>query len=319
METHLSGMHHVTAICGDPQRNIDFYTGVLGLRLVKVTVNFDDPEAYHLYYGDGSGSPGTIMTFFSWPGAEKGRLGAGHIADVGFTVPEGALSFWQSWLAEHRVTYEGPVTRFEQESVLRLQDPDGLWVEIAAHPEGSSRPGWAHSDIPVASAIRGLHNVSLYEARPDETTAFLERVLTFSWVAEDQGHRMRYRSASGPGTFVDVVPSPSSHRGLVAVGTTHHVAWRTQSDQEQLEWRTHLLEAGAQVTPVLDRQYFHSIYYREPGGVLFEIATDPPGFSVDEPAAELGTHLKLPPWLEPERALIETALPKIRYPHPVSE
>lgn len=319
MEPHLSGMHHVTAICGDPQRNIDFYTGVLGLRLVKVTVNFDDPQAYHLYYGDGSGSPGTIMTFFSWPGAEKGRLGAGHIADVGFTVPEDALPFWQSWLAEHQISYEGPVARFEQELVLRLQDPDGLWVEIAAHPEGSSRPGWSHSDIPIESAIRGLHNVSVYEARPDETAAFLERVLTFSWVAEDQSHRMRYSPASGPGTFVDVLPSPSSHRGVVAVGTTHHVAWRTQSDEEQLAWRTHLLETGAAVTPVLDREYFHSIYYREPGGVLFEIATDPPGFSVDEPVAELGTHLKLPPWLEPERVQVEAALPRIRYPLPVSE
>jgi glyoxalase family protein len=319
MEPHLSGMHHVTAICGDPQVNIDFYTGVLGLRLVKVTVNFDDPEAYHLYYGNGSGSPGTIMTFFSWPGAEKGRLGAGQIADVGFTVPEGALPFWQSWLADHRIACEGPVTRFDVESVLRFEDPDGLWVEIASHPYGNLRPGWSHSDIPIESAIRGLHNVSLIEARSDETAAFLERALKFTRVAQDQEDRIRYSPTSGPGTFVDVLPSRTAHRGLVAVGTTHHVAWRTPSDEEQIAWRTHLEEAGAHVTPVLDREYFHSIYYREPGGVLFEIATDPPGFTVDEPVTELGTHLKLPPWLEPERAHLEAALPGIRYPAPVSE
>jgi glyoxalase family protein len=161
--------------------------------------------------------------------------------------------------------------------------------------------------------------VTVYEARPDETSAFLERDLAFTWVAEDQNHRMRYSSASGPGSFVDVVPSPSSHRGQVAVGTTHHVAWRARSDEDQLKWRTQLVESGAHVTPVLDRQYFHSIYYHEPGGVLFEIATDPPGFAVDEAPAELGTHLKLPPWLEPERAEVEAVLPKIRYPAPVSE
>lgn len=314
---HLAGLHHVTAICGDPQRNIDFYQRILGLRLVKVTVNFDDPEAYHFYYGDGIGSPGTILTFFSWPGADVGRLGAGTIADVGFTVPAGALPFWQKWLGEHDISYTGPVNRFD-ESVLRLQDPDGLALEIVAHPMGELRTGWTHGPLPPVEAIRGLHDVTLWESRLEETVAFLEQTLDFARVAQDE-ERLRYSPASGPGSFVDIRPSPTSHRGAVAVGTTHHVAWRTASDEEQLAWRVHLLGSGAHVTPVLDRDYFHSIYFHEPGGVLFEIATDPPGFTVDESPEALGTGLQLPPWLEEKRELLLSALPTIRYPSPVEE
>ncbi|MGO8946735.1 MAG: ring-cleaving dioxygenase [Ktedonobacterales bacterium] len=317
MDSHLAGLHHVTAICGDPQRNIDFYTGILGLRLVKVTVNFDDPEAYHLYYGDSVGSPGTILTFFAWPGAEQGRLGAGQIADVGFTVPAGTLPFWQSWLDEHAIVCTGPIQRFD-ESVLALHDPDGLDIEIVAHAEGQNRTGWTHGPVPALEAIRGLHAVTLWETRPESTVAFLERSLEFKFVAEAE-QRMRYSPASGPGTFVDVRYIPTSHHGAIAVGTTHHVAWRSATDEDQLGWRDHLVEAGAHVTPVLDREYFQSIYFHEPGGVLFEIATDPPGFTIDEPPEELGTHLKLPPWLEEKRDLVELALPRIRFPSPLAE
>jgi glyoxalase family protein len=317
VDAHLAGLHHVTAICGDPQRNIDFYTGVLGLRLVKVTVNFDDPEAYHFYYGDGVGSPGTILTFFSWPGAPRGRLSAGQIADIGFTVAVDALPFWQERLADHGIEVHGPAQRFD-EAVLAFHDPDGLAIEIVAHAQGSERSGWSHGDVPPASAIRGLHAVTLWEAQPALTSAFLGNVLDFAVVARD-GQRTRYSPAAGPGTFVDVVTAPSVAHGEVAVGTTHHVAWRTATDKEQLGWRGHLAEVGAHVTPVLDRQYFHSIYFREPGGVLFEIATDPPGFTLDEPLEALGTHLKLPPWLEGQRNQLEAALPQIRFPSPVQE
>jgi glyoxalase family protein len=313
----LLGLHHVTAISGEPQRNIDFYSGVLGLRLVKVTVNFDDPESYHFYYGDGIGSPGTIMTFFAWPGAMRGHLGSGQIATASFTVPADALPFWQSWLADHGVACSGPVQRFE-ESVLSLKDPDGLEIEIVAHPNGAERSGWTHSDIPPESRIRGLHGVTLWEGRTEATAAFLQGALEFAEVAREEG-RTRYSPSAGPGSLVDLLPSPVPSRGVVAVGTTHHVAWRIASDEAQLAWRKHLLQEEVHVTQVLDRQYFHSIYFHEPGGVLFEIATDPPGFTLDEPAEALGTSLKLPPWLEGSRSALEVALPTIRFPSPVSE
>jgi glyoxalase family protein len=317
MEPHLLGLHHVTAICGEPQRNIDFYSGVLGLRLVKVTVNFDDPESYHFYYGNGIGSPGTIMTFFAWPGAMGGQLGAGQIASVGFTVPPDALPFWQSWLADHGVAFRGPIRRFE-ESVLRVTDPDGLEVEIVAHPLGAERIGWTHSDIPPESGIRGLHGVTLWEGSTAATTAFLNGVLDFAETAREE-ERIRYSPTDGPGALVDLLPSPVPSAGVVAVGTTHHVAWRIADDDAQLAWRRHLLREETHVTQVLDRQYFHSIYFHEPGGVLFEIATDPPGFTLDEAPEALGTSLKLPPWLEESRSAVEVALPTIHFPSPAPD
>ena len=317
MTAPLPGIHHVTAIASDPQRNVDFYTGVLGLRLVKLTVNFDDPGAYHLYYGDAVGHPGTLLTFFAWPGAPQGRQGTGQVASTAFSIPPGALDYWVERLNGRGIAVEGPTSRFGAqggEQVLALTDPDGLLLELVAHPAAHERPGWQKGPVPAEHAIRGLHGVTLWEAGYEHTATFLTETLGFRLLAEE-GSVFRYGvGAGGPGALVDVRCAPDLGRGVVAVGTVHHVAWRTPSDADQRAWRQTIAGSGRDVTPVLDRQYFHSIYFHEPGGVLFEIATDPPGFTIDEPADELGTHLKLPPWLEPRRARLERLLPPLRLP-----
>jgi glyoxalase family protein len=316
METGLLGIHHVTAIAGDPQRNIDFYTDVLGLRLVKLTVNFDDPGSYHLYYGDALGHPGTILTFFAWPGARRGHQGIGQIAITSLSIPQDALDYWSERLRQRGVTFEGPTAHFD-ERVLALHDPDGLALELVAHPAAADRSGWEAwetSPVPADYAVRGLHAVTLWESDRALTATLLMQTLGLR-PAGDDGSVARYAAgAAGPGALVDVRHAPTVQRGAIAVGTVHHVAWRTPSDEEQLVWREHIGALGAHVTPVMDRQYFHSIYFHEPGGVLFEIATDPPGFATDETPAHLGTHLKLPPWLEPHRAQVEQTLPPVRLP-----
>jgi glyoxalase family protein len=310
----ISGLHHVTAIAGDPQRNIDFYMGVLGLRLVKLTVNFDDPGTYHLYYGDGIGRPGTIMTFFPWPQGVTGRQGTGQLTTTSFSIPEDALDFWATRFRERHMSFEGPVGRDEDEQVLSFSDPDGLGLELVAHPRASERGGWAEGPIPPEHAIRGFHAVTLTEEGYESTVAFLTRELGFRFALED-GNRFRYEAgAGGPGALVDVKCQPAAPRGVVSVGTVHHVAWRTPNDEQQKAWREILIESGRNVTPIIDRKYFHSIYFREPGGVLFEIATDPPGFTVDEEESELGKSLKLPPWLESARQHLEHILPSVHLP-----
>jgi glyoxalase family protein len=310
----LSGIHHVTAIASDPQQNIDFYMGFLGLRLVKLTVNFDDPETYHLYYGDEVGHPGTIMTFFPWPRGAKGRQGTGQLTVTSFSVPEGAMEFWTNRLKEKHVAFEGPDKRHDAETVLAFSDPDGLRLELVAHPGAEKRGGWAEGPVPYEHAIRGFHAVTLSEEGYERTASLLTDGLGFRLVGEER-ERFRYAvGAGGPGALVDVRCQPSSPQGVVNVGTVHHVAWRTSSDEQQKEWREELATLGMNVTPIIDREYFRSIYFREPGGVLFEIATDPPGFMVDEKREELGHHLKLPPWLEPARRHLEHALPHVRLP-----
>lgn len=313
MDTKLRGIHHVTAIAGDPQRNIDFYAGALGLRLVKLTVNYDDPGSYHLYYGDAVGHPGTILTFFAWPGGRRGQRGTGQIAAISLSVPLDAVDFWQERLRQRGVAVEGPTARFG-EQVLTLRDPDGLALELVAHPAARERAGWEDGPVPAAHAIRGVHAVTLWEEDSAPTTRFLNETLGFRPIQE-AGDTVRYGvSTGGPGALVNVRRAPDVARGMVAVGTVHHVAWRTPSDEEQLAWRERIAALGAHVTHVLDRQYFHSIYFHEPGGVLFETATDPPGFTVDEPPERLGTSLRLPAWLEPQRAAIERELPSVRLP-----
>jgi glyoxalase family protein len=307
------GLHHVTAIAGDPQRNVDFYLEALGLRLVKRTVNFDDRGTYHLYYGDEVGSPGSILTFFPWPGAPRGRRGTGQATTVGFSVPETAMGWWAERLRGRGVDIEGPVTR-GGEDVLVVSDPDGLRLELVAAPAADPRPPWETGPIPPESAIRGLHSVTMTEGGPDQTAELLTDRLGFRLI-EQVGDRLRFDvGEGGPGALVDVLAQPSAARGLVAAGTVHHVAWRAPDDAAQQAWRASLVEQGVDVTPVLDRRYFHSIYFREPGGVLFEIATDNPGFAIDEPVAELGSALRLPPWLEAERAMIEATLPQLNVP-----
>ncbi len=314
----IAGLHHLTAIVGDPQQNVDFYTRVLGLRLVKQTVNFDDPGTYHLYYGDEVGTPGTILTFFLWPDAPKGRRGTGQIIDISFSIPNTALDYWIDRLSKHSITITEPTTRFG-EQVISFFDPHGLSLELVTHPDAELPSGWEKGPVPPAYAIRGFSSVTLAEARQERTSTMLTDVLGFRLIAQE-GNRYRYEvGAGGPGARVDVLSLPDQPRGRIAVGTVHHVAWRTEDDAHQLAWQHHLVENGTDVTPVKDRQYFHSIYFHEPGGVLFEVATDPPGFSIDEPVEQLGTHLKLPPWLETYRSEIEKVLLPIHVPQDYAE
>ncbi|NLF12286.1 MAG: ring-cleaving dioxygenase [Anaerolineaceae bacterium] len=311
MDRQIPGIHHVTAIASDPQRNVTFYTDVLGLRLVKLTVNFDDPGTYHLYYGDEQGQPGTILTFFPWPGARRGRRGAGQVAATSFLVPEGTLDYWEEHLQRAGASFGQRQRRFGQD-VLPVLDPDALQLELVAHPAAAGIDPWRDGPVAPENAIRGFHGATMWELDPEPTVDLLTRTMGFELEAEE-GPRFRFRAASpGPGSVIDVVHLANGEAGQGGAGTVHHIAYRTHDDAQQLAWRQELMGQGLHVTPVMDRQYFRSIYYREPGGVLFEIATDPPGFTRDESLAELGTHLKLPPWLEPRRAGIEAALPELR-------
>ncbi|UQS27534.1 ring-cleaving dioxygenase [Amycolatopsis thermalba] len=312
MSIKTSGLHHVTAIGGDPQRNADFYLRTLGLRLVKTTVNFDDPGTYHLYYGDQSGKPGTLMTFFPWPGAPSGRLGTGQATTTAFSVPANSIGWWKDHLAEAGLT-TGRIANRAGEDVLTFRDPDGLQLALVAHPQGDPRDPWDNGHVPAEHAIRGLHSVTLSVAEEDATAEmFGDLGLTFS---SQDSNRLRFTAgAGGPGALVDVLVTPDVPRGLVAAGTVHHVAWRAPDEDSQAAWRAELADRGVHVTSILDRQYFRSIYFREPGGTLLEIATDQPGFAIDEPLLELGRALKLPPWLEPDREQIERALPKLDIP-----
>ena len=312
MNREILGIHHVTAIASDPQRNLDFYTGALGLRLVKLTVNYDDPQTYHFYYGDGHGHPGTILTFFPWPGAKKGHHGNGQVSVTAFSVPEGSLSFWAKRLTEHGVEFEGPQARFE-EQVLAFADPDGLRLELVAgrSPVNPER-GWQAGPISLEYAIHGFHSATLAEEGYERTAFLLTDTMGFRLV-QQQGNRFRYAVGSGDAAcLVDVVCTPAGRMGRIAAGTVHHIAWRTADDPQEGEWRQEISRLGYNVSPVMDRKYFHSIYFREPGGVLFEIATDQPGFAVDEAPESLGTRLVLPDWLESQRSRIETRLPPLR-------
>ena len=307
----IPGLHHVTAIAGDPQANADFYVAALGLRLVKRTVNFDDPTTYHLYYGDEAGHPGTILTFFPWPGAPRGRRGTGQTTATAFAVPSGSLEWWMEHFAARGVEFAAVQERFG-ERVLSLEDPDGVAIELVEQAGAQRGTFWTDGPIPGPQAIRGFHSVTLTEEGYERTAALLADVMGFKQAGDEQ-NRFRYTSGSeAPGSIVDVVCAPGLPAGRVAVGTVHHVAFRSASDDDQRAWRSRVAAAGMNVTPVLDRQYFRSIYFREPGGVLFEIATDPPGFTIDEPPDALGTTLKLPPWLEVRRAYIEDRLPRLR-------
>lgn len=310
----LHGIHHITAIAGDPQRNLDFYAGVLGLRLVKLTVNFDDPSTYHLYYGDEIGRPGSILTFFPWPGGRRGRQGTGQIATVALAVPPASLGFWVERLLSQGVKYQGPSRRFD-EQVLALTDPDGLLLELVTTPRAETVTSWSEGPLPPEHAIRGLHGATIWEDGNSGSADFLSRMMSFEQSAEEAG-LVRFQSGdSGVGTVINLRRATGFWRGAGGVGTVHHMAFRAASDQAQLDKRAEIEAFGLGITPVIDRQYFHSVYFREPGGVLFEVATDAPGFTIDEPPTELGTHLKLPPMYEPNRLEIERVLPPLRLPH----
>ncbi|HEY4270586.1 MAG TPA: ring-cleaving dioxygenase [Candidatus Udaeobacter sp.] len=312
MENKIRGLHHVTAIASDPQRNLDFYVGLLGLRFVKRTVNFDDPGSYHFYFGDRRGTPGTILTFFPWPGARRGIRGTGQVEATAFAISPDSISYWLERLKQQQVTAERTSTRFA-EQVIRLLDPDGLMIELIASDSHGKVDLWWESHIPPEHAIHGFHSVSAALEGYERTA----RLLTDSFgyrLIQESGNRFRFASPddSAPGRIVDLLCLPDAAIGRVAAGSVHHIAFRAKDQAEQLQWREHLVDRGYNVTPVIDRTYFHSIYFREPGGVLFEIATEPPGFMVDEKVEELGTHLRLPPWMESARSQIENILPPIR-------
>jgi glyoxalase family protein len=314
MEKKIAGLHHVTAIASDPQRNLDFYIGLLGLRLVKRTVNFDDPGTYHFYFGDARGTPGTILTFFSWPGARRGHRGVGQIEATAFAISPDSVGYWLDRFKEQHVTAEKTSARFDEE-VIRFTDPDGLLLELVTFDSIAQVESWADSTVPAEHSLRGFHSVSAALEGYEQTAQLLTASFGYRLVKES-GDRFRFvaPSESSPGRIVDLLCMPDSRAGHVAAGSVHHIAFRAKDDNEQLQWREHLVELGYNVTPVIDRTYFNSIYFREPGGILFEIATEPPGFTLDEPIEELGSKLRLPPWMEAARSQIEQVLPPITLP-----
>lgn len=309
MSVKPHGIHHVTAIASNPQKNVDFYTKVLGLRLVKQTVNFDAPHVWHLYYGDEQGAPASIMTFFPWPGVMPGKEGAGLTTATAFSVPPESIGFWQQRMKQLGVETKDIFTRGNQE-VLTVFDNDGMRLELVASV-GDKRSGWdGVSDIPQEHAVRGLHEVTLSERAIDPTAGMLTNLLGMDLSDESNTSAVFEMGEGGAGASVNVVGGVAE-RGLQAGGTVHHVAFRAPDLPTMELWQQELLSRGVSVTQIMDRQYFKSIYFREPGGVLFEIATDDPGFDIDEPLLELGKKLKLPPWLEPSREQIQNSLPKI--------
>ena len=311
----VQGLHHVTAIAGPAQENVDFYAGVLGLRLVKRSVNQDDPGTYHLFYADAEGHPGTDLTFFPWAQMAPSREGHGLSSEVSLAVPPGSLDFWRERLRKYRAAVGEPESRFGK-AVLPLRDPHGLRVALAESEDSLGRTftSWTGSPIAEEHQIRGLESARLIERDLVRTTSFLTNAMGFEQVATENGWH-RYGVAGGKsGAYIDLHESPTSPRGAWGTGSIHHLAWRVDDEKHQAEVRTRVLEGGSRPTPVIDRFWFKSVYFPEPGGVLFELATEGPGFAVDEDPAHLGETLVLPPWLEPERGSIEAVLPGLTMP-----
>lgn len=309
MPGRILGIHHITAIAAGAKKNHEFYTRVLGLRLVKKTVNFDDPTTYHFYYGNETGGPGTILTFFPWEGIRRGRAGTGQVTAVSFSVPGGSMGFWLDRFRGHNVTYNNPSSRFGEEALIFL-DPDGLKLELVSDAS-DERKAWDADEVPPEFGIRGFHSAALTLEGYEATAKLLTDVFGYE-KTEEHVNRFRFVNPNSPNAnIIDLVCLPSGQRGSVAAGTVHHIAFRTANEGDQLRMRERLISLGYNVTPQLDRHYFKSVYFREPGGVLFEIATDTPGFTVDESPAELGRGLMLPDWLEFRRDEIESVLPPI--------
>jgi len=318
--TNVLGIHHVSTVAGDPQRNLDFFAGLLGLRLVKRTVNFDDPETYHLYYGDEVGTPGCIMTFFPWPGATSGRQGPGEVAVTSFSVLPSALGFWLERFVRHNVPHESLLSRgsgTDAERVLAFRDRDGAMYELVGHPAAEARPAWTHAPgIAAEHAIHGFHSVTLWVEQGDATERVLVDLLGFRAVSQRETTRRYAVGEGGPSRIVDVRSVGGFMRGAKGAGIVHHVAFEVPDDESELALRERVIDAGLHPTEVRDRNYFRSVYFREPGGVLFELATSSPGFTVDEPPEMLGERLMLPPQFEAHRAEIEAVLPPIHLPVP---
>jgi glyoxalase family protein len=307
----MKGLHHVTAIASDPQRNLDFYIGLLGLRLVKRTINYDDPGTYHFYLGDAIGTPGTILTFFPWPGVRRGSRGAGEVEATAFAIAPGSVNYWLERLQEYHVPAERLPERFGEE-VIRLADTDGMLIELLATRSGDEVQPWIEGPVPVEHSLRGIHSVSAAVESHQATATLLTETFGYRLVQE-MGKRLRFSApGAGTGKAIDLIQRPESSPGRLGAGSVHHIAFRVADDAEQSAWRAKIVDLGYDVSPIMDRVYFRSIYFREPGGVLFEIATDSPGFTTDENVRELGTNLCLPPWMEGSRPKIEQILPKIR-------
>jgi glyoxalase family protein len=311
MDKPIRSLHHVTATVSDAQDDLDFYTGLLGQRLVKKTVNFDNTRVYHFYYGDEKGTPGTIMTTFPYGqlGVRQGKHGAGQITETSFSVPAASLPFWHERLAYAGVPFSAEDSRFGEE-VIRFKDPSGLIIRLVGSRSDQRLP-WRKADIADEKAVRGIHSVTLTVPEPKKTLAFMNEIMEASIVGEREGALRVGVNGDAPGRLVDLVPE-TQVAGVNGIGTVHHVAFAVDDPDQQLEVQKELRRRGVQVTDVMDRQYFQSIYFREPGGVLFEVATIPPGFTADESVADLGKGLKLPPWEESKRVTIESGLPTVK-------
>ena len=307
MDKRITGIHHITAIVGNAQENVDFYAGILGLRLTKKTVNFDDPGTYHLYFGNEEGDPGTIMTFFPWGNAYRGKIGDGQVGITAFAVPAGALEFWKLRLAKFGIAFTDH-ERFHEKSV-QFEDPHGLRLELVERQEGKNS-SWEFGEIAAENAIKGFAGALLFSANAEKTGELLESVMGFERIGDDE-KIVRFQSTADIGNIVDVMKERQG-TGQMGVGTVHHIAWRAEDDADQLEWKEKIENWRLGITPVQDRNYFNSIYFREYGDILFEIATDPPGFAIDEPLETMGEALKLPPQYEQFRKRLQAELPPLQ-------
>lgn len=306
----IIGLHHVTAVARDPQRNVDFYRNVLGQRLVKRTVNFDSPDTYHFYFADETGSPGSVLTFLAWPNMRAGVPGNGETHVVAYNVPARSLSFWKEHLARNGVEVAAMEKRFGQD-VLSFKDPDGMHLELVEVDSAPAVQHWVEGPIPEPYALRGFHSVTLWLDEIEPTAELLTRQMGYQAAGTEENRHRFTGDVKSRGHIVDILHRPGGTQSGFGSGSIHHIAFRVPDDETQLLYQAALLDAGFRVTEVMDRNYFHSIYYREHGGVLFEIATDTPGFLIDEPKDSLGESLKLPEWFEPSRAQIETHLPPV--------
>jgi len=308
MENKILGLHHITAIAGEAQRNYDFYTKTLGLRLVKKTVNFDDPGTYHFYYGDEVGTPGSILTFFPWSNVHKGRIGTGMATEIAYSVPKGSLEFWKKRFEELKVKHEPIGERFG-EQYLQFEDPDGLLLNLVVANNEDNRKPWTTAEVKEDAAAKGFHSAVLTLRSAEPTAKVLTEIFGYQLQIQE-GNRYRLNTnAIATANIIDIAEEPNGPQAINAGGTNHHIAFRAKDDNMMMEFREKVMAAGLHITEKIDRNYFYSLYFREPGGVLFEIASDNPGFATDESVSELGTHLMLPPQYESNRGRIEEWLP----------
>ncbi len=311
IDNRILGLHHITAIAGDAKRNYDFYTRILGLRLVKKTVNFDDPETYHFYFGNETGTPGTILTFFPWGSRVKqGRRGTQQVTEIGYAVPEGSLGFWKERLEANNVIFNNEAEKFG-ERYLTFLDPDGLKLELTVPKKADMRAPWETEEVNAERAIRGFHHITITTHKMDATARILTEVFGYQLLLQEVNRHRFVTDAVEQAALVDIVEAPGEAIGVVAGGSVHHVAFRVKDEATLMYFREKVVAQGLHITEKIDRNYFYSLYFREPGGVLFEIATDNPGFATDETMAELGSGLKLPPQYEGYRDRLEKVLPQL--------